>query len=65
MSGQGNTVFNFVLGKEELRVLRDILAHFHKQIPPTTETQTLRHRIKTMQKCIEKSKILSKAAPKQ
>lgn len=46
--GNGEQVWEFVLGKEELRILADLLTHYVSRIPLTLETQTLRERIKNM-----------------
>lgn len=59
-SGADAEVYDFVLGKEELRVLRDCLAHIHKNIPESIETLIYRRRLRTMLKCIEGTRILAR-----
>ena len=50
ISGQGNTVYRFWLGKEEMTILHEILEDIINKMPKITQTQILRHRLITIRK---------------
>lgn len=52
VSGQGATVYQFAIGKEEMFCLKQILDHAVKYTPQTTETHIFRSRVRNMIKTL-------------
>ena len=54
-SSNGERIFEFVVGTDELRNLREILAHARKAVPQTVDAIPYLGRLRNMNKVIEKA----------
>ena len=54
ISGQGNIVYTFFIGKQELLLLAELLSKYRQAVRGITEATTTGHRAWTMMKTIKK-----------
>lgn len=52
-SGRGYDVYQFVVGREEMRLMMEIFRETLKKIPHITETQIVRSRLQNMRRRTE------------